>query len=139
MSIEKNKIIASRVLQEVFIDGNLSAANELIDPGYIYHGAGGRELRGIEGILKDAAMISAAVPDRHGIFEDQIAEGDKVVTRFTFSGTHTGGELFGIAPAGNKFAISGIIITLIKNGKVAESHPVGGLRMLQKGFHLLHG
>jgi predicted ester cyclase len=120
MSTEENKVIARRVLEEVVGKGDFSIANELVDSNYVFHGAGG-EVRGIEGMIKDITSHSTAIPDGQvKTFKDQIAEGDKVVTRFTFQGTHTGGDLLGIAPTNKKFAISGIIISRIVNGKVVE-------------------
>jgi predicted ester cyclase len=64
-------------------------------------------------------MMRAAFPDLHYAVEDQIAEGDKVVTRYTASGTHQG-ELMGVAPTGSRVEIRGISITRIKGGKIEE-------------------
>jgi predicted ester cyclase len=64
-------------------------------------------------------MFRAAFPDLHGTIEDQIAEGDKVVSRMTYRGTHQG-ELMGIPPTGKQVTMSFIGIHRITAGKVAE-------------------
>jgi steroid delta-isomerase-like uncharacterized protein len=52
--------------------------------------------------------------------EDQVAEGDKVVTRWTATGTHKG-ELMGIPPSGKKVRVTGIAIDRLEDGKIVES------------------
>jgi predicted ester cyclase len=64
-------------------------------------------------------MLRVAFPDLHYSVEDQIAEGGKVVTRYTASGTHQG-ELMRMAPTGNRAEITGISITRIEEGKIEE-------------------
>ncbi len=64
-------------------------------------------------------MLRAAFPDLHYTVEDQIAEGDKVVTRYMASGTHQS-ELMRIAPTGNWVEITGISITRIQDGRIEE-------------------
>jgi predicted ester cyclase len=54
--------------------------------------------------------------------EDQIAEGDKVVTRYTVSGTHQG-EFFGVAPTGKRITMSGIMVDRLEDGKMVEEWP----------------
>ncbi|MFZ0440426.1 MAG: ester cyclase, partial [Candidatus Sulfotelmatobacter sp.] len=63
--------------------------------------------------------VLAAFPDGRWTIEDQVAEGDKVVTRWTFVGTHEG-ELMGIRPTNKKVAISGIMIDRVVGGRIAE-------------------
>ena len=65
------------------------------------------------------ATYRAAFPDTHLTIEDQIAEGDKVVTRWTATGTNQG-TLMGIPPSGKRVTITGISITRIANGKAVE-------------------
>jgi predicted ester cyclase len=61
-----------------------------------------------------------AFPDFHTTVEDQIAEGDRVVTRWRMNGTH-GGEFRGIAPTGAELEVTGIGIFRFSEGKVVES------------------
>ena len=60
-----------------------------------------------------------AFPDMHVTIEDQIAEGDKVASRLTVSGTHKG-DFMGMAPTGKQMMITGIDIVHIKDGKAVE-------------------
>jgi predicted ester cyclase len=77
-------------------------------------------------------MFRSAFPDLRIIIEDQVAEGDKVVTRWRGSGTHQG-DLFGIAPTGNRVSLVGITINRIEGGKVAEEWQIfDALGMMQQ-------
>ena len=66
-----------------------------------------------------SSSLRGAFPDLRLTIEDQIAEGDKVVTRVTFHGTHLG-EFAGIAGTGNEVSYSGIAVDRIEDGKVVE-------------------
>jgi predicted ester cyclase len=68
------------------------------------------------------ATLRAAFPDIHFMIEDQIAEGDRVVTRWSARATHTG-EYQGISPTGKQLSVTGIDIDRIANGKVVECWP----------------
>jgi steroid delta-isomerase-like uncharacterized protein len=83
----------------------------------------GEEIHGREGIKQFYATLRAAFPDIHFTIEDQIAEGDRVVTRWTARATHTG-EYQGIPPTGKQFSLTGIDIDRIANGKVVECWPI---------------
>jgi steroid delta-isomerase-like uncharacterized protein len=119
-SSEKNKAISRRADEELFDRGNLDVADELFAPNFVFHDpASGEDWHGPESVKRYATMMRAAFPDLHYAVEDQIAEGDKVVTRYTASGTHQG-ELMGVAPTGSRVEIRGISITRIKGGKIEE-------------------
>jgi steroid delta-isomerase-like uncharacterized protein len=122
MSTEENKALARREIEEIFnAKGNLdAAAEEIYAPNYISHQpAGDEELRGPEAMKQFAAGLRRAYPDLEITIEDQIAEGDKVVTRFTSRGTHQG-ELWGIAPTGRKVEVSSVSTNRIEGGKIVE-------------------
>jgi steroid delta-isomerase-like uncharacterized protein len=120
VSTEENKAISRRADEELFDRGNLDVADELFASDFVYHDpASGEDWHGPESVKQYATMMRAAFPDLHYIVEDQIAEGDKVVTRYTASGTHQG-ELMGIASTGNRVEITGISITRIEDGKIEE-------------------
>src|SRR5919199_2849531 len=100
LSAEENKAVTRRFLEEVFTAGNLKLVDELFAPDYVLHDPSvPQEVRGPEGMRQYVAMYRAAYPDTHFTIEDQIAEGDEVVTRWVGRGTHQG-ELMGIAPTG---------------------------------------
>jgi predicted ester cyclase len=83
----------------------------------------GEEIHGRQGIKQFYGMLRAAFPDLHFTIEDQIAAGDRVVTRWTANGTHNG-EFQGISPTGKQITIAGIDIDRLANGKVVECWPV---------------
>jgi steroid delta-isomerase-like uncharacterized protein len=117
---EENKALVRRVFEEVINQGNLDLVDEVYAPDYAYHEPGIPELPpGPEGFKQLASMYRSAFPDVHITVEDIIAEGDKVVARFTARGTHQG-ELMGIPPSGNRIEVSGININRISGGKIAE-------------------
>jgi steroid delta-isomerase-like uncharacterized protein len=116
-----NKAIVRRSFEQLFSEGDLSVADEVFAADFIGHDpALGREIHGPEEFKQFARMYRAAFPDLKLTVEDQIAEGDLVVTRFSARGTHRG-ELMGIPPTGNKVNITGISIDRMVNGKSVES------------------
>ena len=87
MSTEENKALARRVIEEMFNEGNLDVADELIASDYVDHDpAMPEEVRGPEGLKEYVSMYRSAFLDLHMQIEDQIAEGDKVVTCWTGTG-----------------------------------------------------
>jgi steroid delta-isomerase-like uncharacterized protein len=121
MSAEENKAVVRRVIEEMFNEGNLDAADELIAPDYVQHDpAMLQEARGPEDYKEFAAAYRAAFSDLHMEIEEQIAQGDLVATRWTATGTHDG-DLMGIAPTGNRVTQPGMDISRLSEGKVAET------------------
>ena len=112
---------------------NLAAIEEFIAPNHIDHAAGavGSPV-GPEGSRQLIGMMLTAFPDMHVTIEDMIAEGDKVVVRFTERGTQQGA--FGsIPPTGKQVAVSTIDIVCIEGGKIAEEWGIDDmLGMLQQ-------
>lgn len=120
MSTEENKALVRRFFEEGWNAGNLDEFDEIDVPDYVLHDPSvHEEVRGVEGIKRFASMYLRAFPDLHFTVEDQIAEGDKVVTRWTSSATHRG-ELMGIPPTGNRTGVSGITISRISEGRLVE-------------------
>jgi serine phosphatase RsbU (regulator of sigma subunit) len=121
MSAEENKVTFRRYVEEVVNQGNLELADEIFDR-YLAHQPDGSVLeRGPEDVKRFLGEFHAAFPDFNAIIEDQIAEGDRVMTRYRWRGTH-GGEFRGIAPTGGEQEINGIgIFRFSPEGKVVES------------------
>jgi steroid delta-isomerase-like uncharacterized protein len=120
MMSEENKEKVRRFLEEAFNEGNLGVADEIFASDYILHDpAIPEEISGPEGVKGFVQMYRSAFPDTHITVEDQLAEGDEVVTRWTGRGTHQG-ELFGIPASGNRVEVSGITISRFEGGKIAE-------------------
>jgi steroid delta-isomerase-like uncharacterized protein len=119
MSTEQNKAIRRRFDEEIVNKKNLAALESFYAPNYVDHAAIPGFPPGVEGVKQRHAAFFAAFPDSQIALEDQIAEGDKVATRFTIRGTHTG-EFFGIPPTGKAASVTGIDIMRIVDGKIAE-------------------
>jgi len=117
MSTE-NKNIARTVI-ESFNRGDLDAMVQVIGDNYVYHGPTG-DISGREGYRQLAQMYRTGFPDVEMMIEDQIAEGDKVVTRVTARGRHLG-DFAGLAATGKAVAVPLILIDRIANGRIAES------------------
>ncbi len=118
MSAE-NKAIVRRYVEEVLNKKNLALIDELFASTFIDHDTSMPEAKGPAGIKRVAAMVHASFPDLHFTVEDMVAEGDKVVYRYTVRGTHLG-DFMGIAPTGKQFAVTGIHIYRVADGKLQE-------------------
>ena len=120
---EEPKAIVRRFGEEIWHKGNLDAIEEFIAPDYVRHTShyreGGREVQGPEGARQSIAALRAAFPDVHFTEDDILVDGDKVVTRWTFHGTHRG-PFLGVAPTGKHVTFSGINIYRIACGKIVE-------------------
>lgn len=121
MSTDENKATFRRYVEEVGNEGNLDLADEIFDR-YLAHQADGSTLeRGPEDVKRFMGEFRDAFPDFHSTIEDQIAEGDTVVTRWRMRGTHRG-EFRGIAPTGKEIEVTGIgIFRFSDEGRVVES------------------
>jgi predicted ester cyclase len=118
MSIEKNKFLAGRVMEEIFNQGNLTRIDDLFAPEIVIHDTD-KELRGEEQVRQGISRLHMAFPDLHYEILDRIAEGDKVVVRFRGQGTQKG-EFRGVPPTGKKMTYLGIMIMRFIDGKVIE-------------------
>ena len=120
MSAE-NKAVVRRLI-EAFNQGKLDEAASLVASDYVWHGPGA-EAHGPEGWKQVAAMYRNAFPDVVCTIDDQIAECDKVATRFTARGTHRG-ELGGVAASGRFVTVPCLVLTRIVNGRIVEDFEV---------------
>ena len=122
MLSETNKSVSRRFFEEVFGKGKLNVLDEIITKDHVNSGPANPPglLPGLEGTKQLVTMYRNAFPDVHFTIDEQIAEGDKVVTRWTAHGTHQG-ELAGIPATGNLSTVTGIAVDRIVNGKIAES------------------
>ena len=119
MTLEENKSIARRINNEVWSKGNLAVIDEIYAAKYVNHDPMPEIAPNREGLKQSVSMMKAAFPDLQTQTEDLVAEGDKVVNRWTASSTHKG-EFMGIAPTGKRVTITGIQICRIVDGKVVE-------------------
>jgi steroid delta-isomerase-like uncharacterized protein len=134
MFAEENKRISWRVADEGFSKGNVDAFDELVAEDFVNHDpAVPPDLPpGREGLKALARFYRSAFPDTQLTIEDQIAEGDKVVSRYTVRGTHQG-DFAGVPPTGKQVTVTGITIDRIEGGKIVESwNEFGQLSLLQQ-------
>ncbi len=115
---EQNKMLLRRLFEEVYNQGNLDAADEMVASDMVIHEPS-HDIRGRDGAKQFVAMLRAGFPDIHFTIEDQIAEEDRVVTRFTARGTHTG-EFRGIPATGKQIRVTGTKTDRISDGKCVE-------------------
>ena len=118
---EENKALARRWFEELFNTGDLAVADENPSQDSLIHDPTLGDLpRGPEGDKHVVNLYRSAFPDANITVEDQVAEGDEVVTRWTGRGTQQG-ELMGVAASGNRVEVSGITIIRVFEGKIAET------------------
>jgi len=119
MSTQENKTIARRFIQ-VWGKGNLDIIDELAAPSLsVQYPAMPQVIRGSKTFRQVMESFRSAFPDSDLQIEEEIAEDDKVVIRWSFSGTHQG-SLLGIPATGKKVKWTGITIYQIVDGKVME-------------------
>jgi steroid delta-isomerase-like uncharacterized protein len=122
MLSETNKTVVRRLFEEVWNKGKLNVLDEITTKDHVSSGPG--SLPGLptgpEGSKQFVTVYRNAFPDVHFTIDDQLADGDKVVTRWTADGTHQG-ELQGLPATGKSSTVTGININRIENGKIAES------------------
>jgi steroid delta-isomerase-like uncharacterized protein len=115
---EENKDLARRSWEMLVNQQNPDAIDELYAADFVWHEPD-QDIRGSEAARQFLSMYLSAFPDIHVTVEDEVAEGDKVVTRWTIRGTHRG-ELMGVAPTGSQIELKGITIHRIEGGKIVE-------------------
>jgi predicted ester cyclase len=121
MSMEANAARAGQVLTEVLSTGNLALLDDVVAPNVVRHDLGGRpDIVGLQGIKLFVTAIRTAFPDIELTIEDVIAEGDKVVVRYTARGTHKG-VFQGIAATGRQVSWAGINIYRHEGSKAVET------------------
>jgi steroid delta-isomerase-like uncharacterized protein len=117
---EQNKAIVRRYGEDFWGKGDLDAADELFADELVDHSPAVPDLApGPAGQRQALAAYREAFPDLRVTNEDVLAEGDKVVLRWTARGTHQG-DLMGIPPTGRLVTLKGIDILRIENGKIVE-------------------
>jgi steroid delta-isomerase-like uncharacterized protein len=120
MSTEENKALARRLIEEAWNQGNLAVVDELLAHDHVpHHSLIGDQPPSRELYKQFILRTRTAFPDLHATIEDQIAEGDKVMTRWSVQGTHQG-VFRGHSPTGNQMRVTGIVVDRIVDGKAVE-------------------
>jgi steroid delta-isomerase-like uncharacterized protein len=118
-SVEANKGLVRRYYEEMWNRWDLSLAQELLAPGLRFRGSLGDEVEGIRAFCRYARSVWQGFPDFHNEIEELVAEGDRVVARVTYTGTHRG-EVRGIAATGRAIRYEGMAWFRIEGGLIAE-------------------
>lgn len=116
---EENKTICRRVLDELFDQGNLDAADQLIHPDFVNHEAPPDNPQGPEGLKETVSWLRGIWGPMRAEIDDEICEGDKVVFRVTMRGRHVG-EFLGKPPTGKEYAAEQIHVYRLQDGKLIE-------------------
>jgi steroid delta-isomerase-like uncharacterized protein len=120
MSAEENKAIARRHFEELWQKGEVSVADEIYAADAVGHDPMNPSHADYPESEKQAIIRdNTAFPNPQVTIEDQIAEGDKVVTRWTFRAAHSG-DFMGMPPSGKRLDVTGVHIHRIAGGKIAE-------------------
>jgi steroid delta-isomerase-like uncharacterized protein len=121
MSTKDLKAIMRRVIQ-AWNNGKaaaMTAIDETCATNGVFHSATGEDIHGLKDLKESMSKFYDAFPDVHHTIDDMIVEGDKIVVRFTYTGTHKG-EIAGIPPTDKKVTVSGIDIFRFADDKRVE-------------------
>jgi ketosteroid isomerase-like protein len=136
MSAQENMTLARRFM-EARVTGDLDALDEIMTPDYVSHAKLLPDQQpDREGEKWVVAQFAAAFSNRRLLVEDQVAGGDKVVTRFIVHLTHDRGEIMGVAPSGREMTNRAIVVHRIVEGKIAEEWGLGTLGSKLRGQSL---
>jgi steroid delta-isomerase-like uncharacterized protein len=115
------KKVSRRIFEEVWNDRNIAAIDELMAADYVHHDPQSPKFsNGREGYKQLVAYYLNAFPDSHFTIDQEIQEGDAVVTRWTVNGTHRG-DLPTLPASGKTFSVTGITVARLQDGKFVES------------------
>jgi predicted ester cyclase len=119
MSTEQNKAIVRRMF-EVNEQGKLDDIDRITAHNWVNHDPSLPPMQGLEGARQLAGLFHGAFRDARVTIEEMIAEGDKVATRFSFSGTHKG-NFMNLAPTGKKISVTSTGIFQVVGGKLTDN------------------
>ena len=136
MSVEHNKALVRRYYEELWNRWDFALADAILGEGLDFRGSLGVRVMGRAGFKDYLRTVRRAFPDFYNRVEELIAEGDRVVARLTYIGTHQG-ELLGIGATGRRVSYAGVAIFRIAEGCIVEGWVLGDLhglvRQLREG------
>ena len=118
MTTEANKALVWRAFDLAWNRGSIEVEDPPYAPDWVGHVGGGAA--GLDVLKQVMLQWRTAFPDMRLECEEQIAEGDKVATRWAGTATHAG-PFMGVAPTGKPLAIAGHVVDRVANGKIVES------------------
>ncbi|HTS17113.1 MAG TPA: ester cyclase [Verrucomicrobiae bacterium] len=120
MSTNANKVVIQQFVEQALNQKNLKSLDKLVVEGFVEHVPFPGQGPGREGLRTVLGGFAAAFPDSRWTILEQIAEGDNVVSRFTWTGTHRD-EFLGIPATGRKVTVWGVVIDVVRGGRMTES------------------
>jgi steroid delta-isomerase-like uncharacterized protein len=120
MSTAENKNVINAFIQDVINEGRLERADDLVLADFVELDPLPGQTQGREGLKEVIVQLRGAFPDVHWVVDEMLAEGAKVCTRFTWSGTHRG-EYLGIPATDKRITVKGVVIDRLESGKMADS------------------
>ena len=128
---EENKSVVQHILEDIWNAKNPTLITHHIAPDHVIYNPDGAH-HGLEGYKKLYDTWTRAFPNLRFTIEDQVAEGSKVMTLFTFSGTQDG-KLGEIDPTGREVSVTGVLVCRLAEGKAVEEKGVwDSLRLMQR-------
>jgi steroid delta-isomerase-like uncharacterized protein len=124
-----NKNLVARYYTEMWNKWDFALVEELLAKEILFRGSLGAEMRGRSAFCHYMRRVQGAFPDFRNEIEEMVAEGNRVVARLTYTGTHRG-EIFGVAPTGKIVSYAGAAFFRIENGQVAQGWVLGDLTAL---------
>jgi steroid delta-isomerase-like uncharacterized protein len=115
----RNKQLVRDSIEQIWVQQRFDQIDHFLAPDFVDHGALPGTPPGAAGFADGVRRMLAAFPDAHNHIHDLVAEGDRVVTRWTMTGTHTGDGL-GFPATGRAVRIDGITLARIADGRIAE-------------------
>ena len=127
---DENKAVIRRFVEQYQSGHDVAVAEELLADDFVDHSPFGPFSADRDGVIALFGMFFAAFPDLHAMIHEQYADGDKVITRKTFHGTHTN-EFMGIAGTGNAVRFDVIDVLTVREAKMREHwNVVDGLALM---------
>lgn len=130
-TLERNKALVRRFIEEIFLRHDFAAVDELLTDDFTPHTWGDMP-PGRDGLKAAITRVSAGLSDAQMTIDDVIAEGDRVAVRLTSSAIQSG-EFMGMPPSGKRYEIGEIHIFRVRDGKASEHwHQADFMGMMQQ-------
>jgi steroid delta-isomerase-like uncharacterized protein len=117
---ENNKAVIRKFIEEVINQNKMDRATDLVGEDFVEADPLPGQRQGREGLKEVLGMMRVAFPDMHWAVDEMVAEEDKVVTRFTWTGTHKG-SFAGVPATGKTVKVKGVVIDQLEGGKMSHS------------------
>jgi steroid delta-isomerase-like uncharacterized protein len=120
LDMQANSEVVRRFIEEVLNQGNIDAAGEFFREDMVEHVPLPGQGPGLDGLKDVLRGLRAAFPDMHWVIQEQISEGDKVLSRFEWTGTHCG-PFLGVPATNRPVKVWGMVIDRLEDGKIKET------------------